>query len=87
MSAPLYAIVEFTEYESVSVIPVKWFVDKDERECYWPKKTWPVARRNKAIEERLDANKSFTKYKVRSLGKAGERYSLSIMHYVDSSWL
>ena len=71
----MYAVVEFIESNSSAVIPINWFVNNEEDECFWPKKTWTANRKNKAVEERWEAGEKWKKFKIRSLGKAGKLQS------------
>ena len=62
-------LVEFIESNSSAVIPINWFVNNEEDECYWPKKTWTANRTNKAVEERWEAGENGTNSKYAVLEK------------------
>ena len=65
-----YAIVEFTGYNSLDIIPIGWFVSDEEDKCYWPSHL-AKARVGKMIVAKAEKDEKWNTFKIRVLGKAG----------------
>lgn len=62
-----WAVVKFTEEETVEVIPTKWLINNDM--CLWPANSYSKAKLTSAIRFQFNPEKDWKKCRVKCLCK------------------